>query len=294
MVDWVLSHAHPDQTPVDRLVLVAIADAANDDGEGFPKVPRLMVRANASRAAVYESLARLKRTGQLATRKAGGVTFYRIVLDAAVQDLDAAVQDLESDSPESGIPPTPPYKEDPSVENRQRTLPPSVGAPAGADDPDGVGTDETRTTSVQLRSEEAAEAANRVIGRLKAEVAKGNRSWDWSEAVKAEWDTLLDTAPALEPARQFLMWYIAEMRGHGVGTDGMSLEEKQAWSHDWKMCQQKLKRYRSLALYGIEQAVIRGKEGQDFWNYAEGVCNQTRARIASNPSRNGLSPGSVR
>jgi hypothetical protein len=133
---------------------------------------------------------------------------------------------------------------------------------------------------IPLRSARAAVAVNGVFERLKAEVDAGRRSWSWTEAAKAEWDALLDDDRNLEGARQFLMWVIAEMRGHAVTTEAMTEAEKAAWRHDWAMCRQKVLRHRALALYGIDQALTRGLEGQAFWNYVEAVCRGTRARIA--------------
>ena len=42
---------------------------------------------------------------------------------------------------------------------------------------------------------------------------------------------------------------------------------------------QKLKRWRSLAFYGVDQAVSRGIEGMEFWKYVEAVCKQARAQM---------------
>lgn len=142
---WVWEHPRQ-QTPVDRLVLLAIADAANDGGEGFPGIRMIMAKAAASRSAVYESIARLKRTGQLTERQADGLTVYGVVMDVTEAGSPdpghPPVQNLESASPESGIPPTPPHKEEPSVQNQEPS--PSGANPA----PDG----QPRTAARKARS----------------------------------------------------------------------------------------------------------------------------------------------
>ncbi len=126
---------------------------------------------------------------------------------------------------------------------------------------------------VQLRSPQAVVAVNGLLDQLKAELQAGRRSWDLSAAAKQQWERLLDSTGAnIGPAQQFLMWYLAEMRS-------VPVEELPA--HDWAMAGQKLKRWRGLALFGVDQAASRGLEGQAMWNYVEAVCKGTHAQIAT-------------
>ena len=117
------------------------------------------------------------------------------------------------------------------------------------------------------RSPRAAQAAVGVIEWLKQSVDAGNRSWSFSDAMKAEWDELLDDDGNLTAARDFLVWFLAEMRG--------SKPERL----DWQMAMQKVKRHRSLALYGVEEAVTRHPAGGiELWKYVEAVCVAAKAR----------------
>jgi hypothetical protein len=123
---------------------------------------------------------------------------------------------------------------------------------------------------VPLRSGRAVAAANGVLERLKAEVEAGRRSWSFTDAAKAEWDALLDDDRNLSAAQQFLVWFIAQNRGVDIRT----LDRL-----DWSMAGQKVNRWRSLALYGVDQAVTRNLTGLDFWRYAEKVCQAASAEL---------------
>jgi hypothetical protein len=144
------------------------------------------------------------------------------------------------------------------VEGKDQELPPDGGTSAP-----------NNGALVPQRSARAAQAALGVVERLKASVDSGRRSWSFSAAVKAEWDALLDDDGNLSAARDFLVWFMAEMRG------------EPADRRDWQMAMQKVKRYRARALYGVEQAVTRVHGEEDrmaFWRYVEAVCQQAQAR----------------
>lgn len=274
---WVWEHSTAKGN--DRLVLLAIADNANNDGgNAFPGHAELMRKTLLPRSTIYACIDRLVESGELEREVAGGGrgrrTVYRVTManrpahgrnpaPETVQQPDGleaeTVQVTERNSPGSEAA----YKEVEPSGNHQ--IPPTVVAPDGAR-PTGNG------EVVPLRSNRAVEAVNGTLDRLKAEVAEGRRSWDFTEAAKTEWLTLLDDAAGFAPAQQFLAWYIAEMRGVGV----RELERR-----DWSMAAQKLKRWRSIALYGVDQAVTRGLEGIEFWKYVEAVCQRTRAEVAT-------------
>ena len=125
---------------------------------------------------------------------------------------------------------------------------------------------ETGAIVQPVRSARAAQAALGVVDRLKASVDSGRRSWSFPDAAKAEWDALLDDDGNLSAARDFLVWFVAEMTG------------RKPDALDWQMAMQKVKRWRARALYGVEQTVTRGLEGRPFWIYVEAVCRQAQAR----------------
>lgn len=89
-----------------KLLMIAIADFANDEGEAFPSIDTLASRAECSRRSVQEHLAILEKGGELTIAlNAGprGTNLYRILFrknDAAsppsqgVQELHGGVQDL--------------------------------------------------------------------------------------------------------------------------------------------------------------------------------------------------------
>jgi len=149
----------------------------------------------------------------------------------------------------------PPHRSIREVSEKEDQRPPDGGLPPNSG---GV--------LVPQRSARAAQAALGVIERLKASVDSGRRSWSFSEAVKAEWDALLDDDGNLSTARDFLVWFVAEMTG------------RKPDELDWQMAMQKVKRWRARALYGVEQTVTRGLEGRPFWIYVEAVCRQAQAR----------------
>ena len=83
--EWVWDHSHSKGTA--RMVLALIADRCRDQHcVAYASVPTLMKRANASRTAVRDALAKLIAVGellQLADRKGPrGETYYRLPIAA--------------------------------------------------------------------------------------------------------------------------------------------------------------------------------------------------------------------
>jgi len=89
-----------------KLLMIAIADFANDAGEAYPAIDTLAARAECSRRSVQEHLSVLEKTGELAiAANAGprGTNLYRILFrknepvspaSKGVQELHGGVQDL--------------------------------------------------------------------------------------------------------------------------------------------------------------------------------------------------------
>jgi hypothetical protein len=285
---WVWEHSQARGS--DRLVLLAIADNANDDGgNAFPGHAELMRKTLLPRSTVYGCIERLIESGELERAEPGGGrgrrTIYRVTMGnrpavgpftipETIQEpsdqrdgLGAeTVRDSDLNRPGSAAA----YKEEPS-ENHQ--IAPTVLTP------DGVPTSGGEV--IPLRSNQAVQAANGTLSRLKAEVQAGKRSWSLSEAAKAEWLALLDqvnTKPG--PPQQFVIFYLSA----NTGRDVRSFSD-----FHWKMAGQKVRRWRGLVLYGVDQAIThvepderdeRGYAGRPFWAYVERVCQRARADTA--------------
>jgi hypothetical protein len=283
---WVWEHSQARGS--DRLVLLAIADNANDDGgNAFPGHAELMRKTLLPRSTVYGCIERLIESGELERAEPGGGrgrrTIYRVTmgnrpavgpfpLPETVQEPSGqrdglaaeTVRDSDLNRPGSAAA----YKEEPS-ENHQiapTVLPPDGGTTGGE--------------IIPLRNGKAVAALNGTLDRLKAEVAAGKKSWSLSDAAKAEWFALLADEHNLSAAQQFVMGYLALNTGRDVRSFGGS---------HWSMCGLRLRRWRALVLYGVDQAVTRidpdekderGRVGQPFWAYVESVCQRARADTA--------------
>lgn len=62
----------PMNSPVNKLVLLAIADNANDQGQCFPSIKTIETKCDLSRRAVFEAISALKTMGFLQVRSGGG------------------------------------------------------------------------------------------------------------------------------------------------------------------------------------------------------------------------------
>lgn len=82
VMTWVWDHSRSRGT--DRLVLLAIADAASDSGgDAWPSVPTLARKAGVDERTVQRSVQRLVKLGELAVKPAAGqhgVNVYRVVM----------------------------------------------------------------------------------------------------------------------------------------------------------------------------------------------------------------------
>lgn len=73
VMSWVFHHSRA--TGSDRLVLLAIADSANDHGsEAWPSIGRIAAKAGVDRRTVTRSLGRLIDMGELEKVRHGGLT----------------------------------------------------------------------------------------------------------------------------------------------------------------------------------------------------------------------------
>lgn len=102
----VWAHAPKTLSATARLVLLALADSANDNAVCWPSVPGLADRVGTSERAVQRALGELDRTGQIQREpRPGRNTLYRVTPDASVTPADMAPVTPVSPSGEAGITP---------------------------------------------------------------------------------------------------------------------------------------------------------------------------------------------
>src|SRR5262249_18117905 len=74
-----------------RLVLIAIADSAHDDGVAWPSIPSLARRAHVSERAVQYAIRRLIQLGELeVTERRGSSNSYRVLVGTGEADCTPA------------------------------------------------------------------------------------------------------------------------------------------------------------------------------------------------------------
>jgi DNA-binding transcriptional MocR family regulator len=90
VLTWVWDHSASQST--DRLVLLALADSADDSGSCWPSVLTLARKAAVSRRTVQRSLRTLEDMGEVSSVKGGGTgsSRYRITLDPRVDSTQFA------------------------------------------------------------------------------------------------------------------------------------------------------------------------------------------------------------
>lgn len=106
----------PLQLPAfDKLVLLALADNANDEGECYPSIATLLQKCGMSRRALIYSLQRLEQAHHVSTRKTIGLkTVYHVhPCTTCTSAGDAPVHDVRTTSA-SGASPSPPITPSPS------------------------------------------------------------------------------------------------------------------------------------------------------------------------------------
>lgn len=115
---WVFRHSTAEGGP--RLVLLALADTAHDDGgESYPSVDTLALKARLSRRAVQYALRKLEADGHIENDGISrrGTTIWRITMGGGAKS--APVQSDASEGRKSrplGVQPVAPEPKEPSVE----------------------------------------------------------------------------------------------------------------------------------------------------------------------------------
>jgi len=109
---------HSQSKGIDRLVLLAIADHASDDGgDAWPSIPTLMTKTGLSERGVQSAVHRLVELGELVIETAGGgrghSNHYRVVLNPAPETPYEkprsvnGVSETPNGKPRLGVPETP-------------------------------------------------------------------------------------------------------------------------------------------------------------------------------------------
>jgi hypothetical protein len=131
---WVFSSA-PTTSPVDLLVLLAIADHCADDGRGaYPSVARLAAKTRLSERSVQRAVSRLQTRGVLSVNVSAGrgaTNVYTINLGRQTDAPDRATRVPSRHLPDDGRPPDPRQNDtvgsdkespDPSIERSSNQL----------------------------------------------------------------------------------------------------------------------------------------------------------------------------
>jgi hypothetical protein len=91
VLSWVFKNS--ETTKSDRLVLLALADYAEDDGsKAFPSIATLSEKARTKERTTEEALARLRDAGAIeaTSRTASGIVVYRVLMDENAAALGGA------------------------------------------------------------------------------------------------------------------------------------------------------------------------------------------------------------
>jgi hypothetical protein len=159
------------------------------------------------------------------------------------------------------IPPSPPVDPSGPVQNHDDDLAVIIAGGAGDNDHDDAAACGQSTTPTPPA--DAAAAIRALQADLAGELAQGHRSWDLAGHAQRRFAELIDQlGDQLAPAQRFLAWYITALTGD------------QLEPADWKRAMVLLRRWRALAIFGVDQALARGHSGDALWRYAEQVCKQ--------------------
>jgi len=109
-------------SPIERLVLLALADYSNDEGQSWPSIPRVAERGLVTQRALYRVLARLKAAGKLTIKSGGGKHKTNVYTLTLGQGIARVTLTGDTQNPDPGYtkpcPPGHPNHQEPS-KNRQ-------------------------------------------------------------------------------------------------------------------------------------------------------------------------------
>ncbi len=158
------------------------------------------------------------------------------------------------------IPPSPPVDPSGPVQEHDDDLAVIIAGGAGDNDHDDAAGGQSTTAAAPG---DATAAIRALQADLAGELAQGHRSWDLAGHAQRRFADLIDRlGDQLGPAQRFLAWYITALTGD------------QLEPSDWKRAMVLLRRWRALAIFGVDQALARGHVGDALWRYAEQVCKQ--------------------
>jgi DNA-binding transcriptional MocR family regulator len=125
-VRWVFENSRTKK--IQRLILLAIAEHANEQGEAWPSLERLATFTNESRRTVCKNLAKLKTSGEIEISTGGGKgksNRYRIKMSAG----NPAASDREC--PPNSVPPDTVSNHPNSVPPDPNSVPPGIQTVSG-------------------------------------------------------------------------------------------------------------------------------------------------------------------
>lgn len=192
-----------------KLVLLALCDCANDQGECYPSVPTLMEKCSAGERTVQDAVAYLEREGFIRRDfRTGRSTVYWVTDPRNWRTpADSAPPQQPHPTPANAAPPPPqiPHPtpadsapitiKEPSVEPSRKQKTPARKRADAFPCPDGV-TDETWRDWLALRKEKRATVSETVIRAAHSEAVKAGMSLDaflrvWclrgSQGLQADW-----------------------------------------------------------------------------------------------------------
>ena len=271
-----------------RLVLLALADYADDDGYCYPSIARLAVKCVLTERNVQLILRYLEQIGELVTERGAGrgnVNAYWVLPPATLERLrlegktvqtfhplrileervkaasETVKEDAEKANPEvQMVKPTSPR----TVTNHQE---PSTTTTAQKGETRGVGTLEPDQPAPTLVQHQQSSSAARTMlgtadGRARGSAPPASRAW-------ALWLTL-NPAPAWLEPDPWLRW-LSDLDERGISATAGRLEEQ-------------LKRLRELSMGGEPQAQVVARAIASGWiNFYPVRVAQTRS--TPRPSR---------
>lgn len=231
---WGVAARYPELTHLDQLILLALADHANDDGQAWPSQGRIAEKTSASRQRVCEHLRTMERLGLVTKIKPAnesGVWLIQLNLDA----LNGPVPDPDSpngpvpdpDTPLSGSG-TPPVRIGDTNHQGTSIKNPHSFAPAPAD-AEGESRSRKRDllweavlTACQLdpfgaHSRSARGAYNRAVGELRALGVTPEQAIERATAHRQRWPRV-----SLTPSSLARHWSELVPSVTAGGTSGLS------------------------------------------------------------------------
>lgn len=221
VMSWVWDHAQT--TGTDHVVLLAIADAADDDGtDAWPTVTTLARKARVSRPTLYRSLARLQASGVLVVEhQAGGRAEMRA--DRRPNRYTIVMGEPQSDAPDGVSPVTPRTDDGVSPVTPREAERGLTGASTGSHS--------CETQNVLEQPQDLVSTSDEVLTRQQSKTGKTPRKRDplFDAAVDA---CQIDPAELTRPARGALNAALKDLRAVDATPDEIH-QRAEAYRRMW-------------------------------------------------------------